>query len=135
MDRALREFPRTQVIGLSLFPLTLIGGGSGKAPVLGEGDPNGTWFSQPVFTSTGIWSITTKDGFPGVASVGTSICLASPAAGSLIVESGISVPSTTTPFTCTFTFNVYNSGSLYDLGTTDAARLRFYIRNSGVLGY
>jgi hypothetical protein len=138
MDRAaqfLQTFwPRTHFI-----PLVLVGAGSGKAPTLGEGDPNGTYFAQPVFTSTGIWSITTLDPYPGfmgltlgvmqATGAGTLTCQVSPNPAQN-TTSGTAGTTAYPAYSWTFTFNTFVSGSASDILTGDRLYVHFTMRNS-----
>ena len=127
-DRAFRT-PQTSGLNFVSFPLTLIGGGSGKAPTLGEGDLFGTFFSQPVFTSTGIFTLTTQDGYPGLVACTLGVMQAT-AAGTDTVVLG-PIPAQNSNGTWTFTFNNFVSGSASDLLAGDRLYLNIVMRNSG----
>ena len=138
------QFPQVPWPRTVEFPLTLIGAGSGKAPTLGEGDPNATYFAQPVFTSTGIWTVTTLDPYPGfMCYVGgvmqaTGACtLQVPQLSPIPAQNTAATTQGTTvcpAYSWTFTFNVYTliSGteSAYDLLTGDRFYARLTMRNT-----
>lgn len=143
MDRHIQQlktfWPNTVPI-----PLTLIGGGSAKAPTLGEGDPNATYFAQPVFTSTGIWTITTLDPYPGFMGYQGGVMQAT-GAGTLQIPQLSPSPAANTvagtagttaypAYSWTFTFNVFTviSGTTaaYDLLTGDRFYLTLWMRNT-----
>jgi hypothetical protein len=129
MDRYIYT-PQTTLLKSIDIPLNLIGQGSGKAPKLGEGDPNATFFSQPVFVSTGIFTLTTLDVYAGLVSVIVDLAAASPAYNSVCVEGPVATQNSNN--TWTFTFNNFYTGSAADVLTTDYVRLRFAFRNSSV---
>lgn len=126
-----RTFRTPQTLGLNFvqIPLTLIGGGSGKAPTLGEGDLGATFLAQPVFTSTGIFTLTTLDPYPGFVSCTLSVMQAT-AAGTDTVVMG-PIPAANSSNTWTFTFNNFVSGSAADLLAGDRLYLNITMRNSG----
>ena len=136
MDRAF-QFPQSPWPRTCIIPITFVGQGSGKAPTLGTGDPNATYFQQPVFTSTGIWTVTTVDPYPvnAVAAVSLGIMQAT-GAGTLTAQiSPIPAQNTTASAgfplnSYTFTFNTFVSGSAADILTGDRLYAVFCLINT-----
>ena len=132
-DRSFQS-PKSNILNEIRYSVLLQGQGAGKAPKLGIGDPSATWFNQPVFVSTGLWTIQTVDGFFAVADVKLSPVQASAAGTLTVFEQSLTAPdSTTTPEVNQVTVNVgtFVSGTLADLGTTDYVRLQLVLINSG----
>ena len=135
------QFPQTQGVRTILLPVTLIGQGAGKAPILGVGDPKGAFWAQPVYVNTGVFTITTIDAYPNAAANGgviactPSYALASPAAGDQILEGPAAAfnAGPTPPLnTITFTFNCFTAASLADVLLNDLVRLNVVLQNSSV---
>jgi hypothetical protein len=137
MDRA-NYFPQTNVLKAKQMCVSLQGAGSGKAPTLLYGDPNATYFSQPAFVSTGIWTITTLDPYPGWVSIPAPGIMQATGAGTLTIQqspkpSQLTTASGSNPVNAwKFTFNTFVSGSLSDMLAGDQASLVFVMSNSSV---
>jgi hypothetical protein len=130
MDRA-NQFVKNFTVNPISIPLTLVGGGAGKAPVLGEGDIGAAYFTQPVFTSTGIWTLTTVDPYPAFQGFTGGFMQALGAGTVPVPSAGVAVNS------WTFTFNVFlitagTGGGIaaYDMLTGDRFYLTLNFRNS-----
>ena len=142
MDRA-NQFVKNFTVNPISIPLTLVGGGSGKAPVLGEGDIGAAYFTQPVFTSTGIWTLTTVDPYPAFQGF-TGGFMQATGAGTVQVPQISPIPAQNTVASAgvavnswTFTFNVFlitagTGGGIaaYDMLTGDRFYLTLNFRNS-----
>ena len=118
------------IVKLVQVPLTLQGAGSGNAPTLSTGDPNGTYFSVTAHASTGLVVVTTKDAFVSIPSVQATLCLATPAVATVCVGP---TPTHNSNGTWSFSFNIFVSGSAADLGASDKLFLLFSFQNSSVV--
>lgn len=124
--------PQSSVLQCVFLPVTLLGQGTGNAPILNNGDPNATWFQQPVRTGSGVYTLTTADGYPSTAPCALSLNLvqAVPTASSDVVEGPLPTQNASNQFT--FTINVFPSGTSGDLGVGDAVRVLLVMQNSGL---
>ena len=135
-NRAFRFVEATQN-KLILLPLILTGGGSSNPLVLGEGDPNGTFFSAPAWSSTGVYTFNTMDSWAGTPNVQIAYQAASAAANTIAfcappVQATATAPITGVPTGAwQFTLSTFTAGSLADVATSGQIALQIAIRNSG----
>jgi hypothetical protein len=128
------QIPTSYTLKYKLFPLVLQGAGSGKAPTLKYGDPNGAFFTAPVFVSTGIWTITTVDGWYQHIGCNPTVMQAT-GAGTLTIQLS-PAPAQITTATATnqaycwkFTFNTFVSGGASDMLAGDQANILFHFND------
>lgn len=130
-----RDFhdPKTQGIRHVYMSLMLLGQGTNKAPILGEGDAKATFFTQPVHTGasgSGTFTLTTKDPYVAVVSFDILYVQGTAAASSTCFWG---VPVQNSNNTWTFTASLFPSGSAGDLASTDQLACQFVFRNSSVV--
>ena len=120
------QFPQTYVLKAKFFPLVLQGAGSGKAPTLKYGDPNGAFFYAPVFVSTGIWTIATVDGWYQHLGVIYNVMQATGAGTNSIqlsptpVSLGTTLNAAGNAYSWKFTFNTFlGAGTTYPGSAAD----------------
>jgi hypothetical protein len=130
-DRAFQT-PKTQQLNLIFLPVDLLGQGTGKAPILGPSDPIGAFLQQPVFVSTGVFTITTVDGYPNVATVLHGYAEGT-ATDTVDLQEGPPAFQNANG-TWTFTFNLYIGGTLTDVPTTDKVHFMPCMMNTGATG-
>jgi hypothetical protein len=116
------------------LPVVLIPQGAGT-PTLGEGDPNGAFFTLLAHTGTGVLSFTTKDPFPGLIYASANISLATPAgqwtsliSGAQNATSGVGFVA----FSWTFTVNLFNAATATDLANTNLIYVWLRMRNGSL---
>jgi hypothetical protein len=129
---ATRNFPgfiMTNVLKRVDLFLLLNGRGAGLAPSLSTGDPNGTFFSAPVYVSTGIFTITTQDPYPGPCGFNLEYVLAVASATSDACIAPKPVQNANN--TWTFTINCFTAGTLTDMATTSQLSLAVFMQNTG----
>ena len=129
---ATRNFPASSfsniLKGVNLS-VALIGGGAGNAPTLGTGDPKATFFSQPVRTGTGIYTITTLDAYPALATCNLEYALVLPSATSNAMLAPLPVQNANN--TWTFTINTFTAGAAADMLTTSTVYFSCCMQNTG----
>lgn len=98
-------------------------------PTASAGDPKSAFLAAPVYVSTGVFSVTTVDGFP-TAPVGFNIeyVLAAASATSCAVISPLPVQNTNG--TWTFTINCFTAGTLTNPITTSEVSLTVVFSNT-----
>ena len=99
------------------------------APVLGEGDPNGTYLAV-ARTGVGLYTVTTKDPFPGVVAGSAAFSLATPNATTTYSMNW----AKNTNNTWTFTIQIYSAGAAADIAANAQNQVILYLsfRNSTV---
>jgi hypothetical protein len=85
-----------------------------------------------VFISTGVFSITTVDGYPNVATVQSNYAQATPTDSAVLQEGPIAVHNANGTFT--FTFNLYLATTLTDVPVGDVVHLTLSMMNTGATG-
>lgn len=129
---ATRNFPSISFSN-TLKPVTLNvalnGQGAGNAPTLGSGDPNGTFFSAPVRTGTGVATITTQDAYPAYVSANLEYVVATASATTCCVIAPKPVQNAN--LTWTFTLNFFTAGSAADPLTTSQLLFQVVMQNTG----
>ena len=112
---ATRNFPQSpmsNVLKAVTLNVAIIGAGSGNAPTLSTGDPKASFFSAPVRTGAGVFTLTTIDAYPGICGLNLEYCVASPNTASVCVVAPSPVQNANN--TWTFTINAYTANTLTD---------------------
>lgn len=129
---ATRNFPQSpmsNVLKAVSLNVAIVGAGTGNAPVLGSGDPKASFFAQPVRSSTGVFTLTTLDPYPGICGLNLEYCVASPSTSSVCVVAPSPVQNANN--TWTFTINAYTGGTLTDPVVGSTLFFTAYMQNTG----
>ena len=122
------SLPQSNILKCVNLYVTLNGNGAGNAPLLGPGDPNGTWFSAPVRTGAGIYTLTTQDAYPAYVSANLEYVLAAASATSCAVVSP--KPTQNAAGQWVFTINCFTAGALADPLTTSQVLVNVTMQNT-----
>jgi hypothetical protein len=123
--------------GVAPFWLTFQGQGSGKAPICINGDPKNTWWNALARTNTGIYTITSVDGYPSHLDFKVFPMQATGAQTVVVQEYPAAVQLTVATATApigawTFGFQYSVSGSLADPLVGDFLRMQIVMLNTGL---
>lgn len=129
-DRTLKENVQTPFQNTSVFMLLFQPAGTGT-PTLGEGDPNGQYFT-PARTGVGTYTLTTKNPWPNTPIITGQVLQGTPAFNTDAIVSAITKNANNT---WTISFTVFVGGVAADFANAAAGYVMFHImfRNSGSL--
>lgn len=132
-DRQLHNTPNTQGVRHVWYDVKVLPNGAG-VPTMGEGDPNGTYFTI-VRTGAGAFTLKTKDPYVALVSMVGSVEAATQAPW--VFSRGAATKNADNTFSIPFTIYIANTGTATDLnaGTgagTGRVNIILCMRNSNV---
>lgn len=125
-SRQFKQQQFTQVLDAVRLPFTIIPNGT-NPPVMGEGDPNASYFT-PARTGVGAYTLRTLDTYYAVITMNMQLQQGTPAGGSIEIHSVVQ----NADGTITIAFGAFSAGAAVELNTSsgDAIYGEIVFRNT-----